>query len=100
MTQEQIISKSKVSPALLKRNKGQFPATFKDRVPLKVKIIKTVVPILFYLIDSSGSILESGNEYYVWVTAYGTVSAILSNGKMVGVKPDEYDVIEWHKIYK
>lgn len=45
-----------------------------------------------------GLLCIQGNEYYVWVNSYGAVSAILPNGEQLGLKPDEFEVIEWHQI--
>lgn len=34
--------------------------------------------------------------YECWVNSYGAVSAICTNGERLGLKPYEFDVIEWH----
>jgi len=97
MTQEQIINKSQSSPALTKQVKSQYPAKFKGRIPLRIMITKTIIPENAHLTDDHVGILAGGEEYYVWVNNYGYVYAIMPNGKQVRLKPDEYDVIEWHK---
>lgn len=97
MTQEQIINKSESSPALIKQVKAQYPAKFKGRVPLRIRLTKTIIPDLAYVSNESIDMLGGGEEYYVWVNAYGYIYAILPDGKNLRLKPDEYDVIEWHE---
>lgn len=92
------------SPALKWQSdrKGRFayPANFRGRVPLKVKLAKTVTPDLMDLAPILGikkdTVALKDCEYYVWVNSYGAVSAILENGERLGLLPSEFDVTEWH----
>lgn len=93
------------SPALQwqsdKKGSFAYPARFNGRVPLKVRLLLTVMPdIPIIIVPDGGTLCIEGNEYYVWVNSYGAVSAILPNGEMLGLKPDEFEVTEWHKINK
>lgn len=77
-----------------------YPANFRGKVPLKVKVAKNVTPDLPFLKKELGvkddTICLKDNEYYVWVNSYGAVSAILPNGERLGLLPSEFDVTEWH----
>ena len=77
-----------------------YPANFRGRVPLKVKVAKNVTPDLMEFKKELGikddTICLKDNEYYVWVNSYGAVSAILPNGERLGLLPSEFDVTEWH----
>jgi hypothetical protein len=95
MTNEQIIEKTKTSPAL--KNQAKYPVRWNGKVPLKIKCLKTVHPEPFFMHHKDGTLCESTKEYYVWVNSYGAVSAILKNGEQLGLKPDEFEVTEWHK---
>jgi hypothetical protein len=101
MTTEQIIEKTLESPALKYQcdeiGTFAYPARWKGKVPLKVRMLKTVtsdIPMIFP--DSADMITIAKNEYYVNVNSYGAVSAILPNGKQLGLKPDEFEVVEFH----
>jgi len=99
MTTEEIIEKAKQSPALEWRSKEEgsfaYPAHWEDKVPLKVQMRKSVFPDFLFL-AKPGTSTTIGEEYYVWVNNYGAVSAILENGEQLGLKPDEFRVIEFH----
>ena len=77
-----------------------YPANFRGKVPLKVKVAKNVTPDLPFFGKELGikvdTICLKDNEYYVWVNSYGAVSAILPNGERLGLIPSEFDVTEWH----
>jgi hypothetical protein len=91
-------AKANTSPALTKRHK--YPVRYKGRVPLKIKCLKTVVSDLWFFSAHSDIKCDAKKEYYVWVNAYGAVSAILPSGKLLGLKPDEFEVTEWHETKK
>ncbi len=86
-------------PALHEKSK-LYP--FGDRVPKKVKMLKTAmsdpVPLFMQLhkrepikplVASCDSTLDC------WTNKHGAV-AVLINGEKLGVKPDEFEIIEWH----
>ncbi len=86
--------------ALKEINLVHYPKRYNLRVPLKVKMKETVMSeLLFFLIASEEDVLAAigGNEYYVSVNSLGAVSAIFDNGTCLGLKPDEFEVIEFHK---
>lgn len=77
-----------------------YPANFRGRVPLKVKVAKNVTPDLMEFkkafVFKGDTICLKDNEYYVWVNSYGAVFGILPNGERLGLLPSEFDVTEWH----
>lgn len=100
MTTEEIVKKANSSPALKMQQKAQYPSRYKGKIPFKIKCLKTVVSDLWFLSEHSDLLCESKKEYHVWVNANGYTSAILPTGKLVQLKPDEFEVIEWHETKK
>lgn len=104
LTHEQMLEIAKTSPALEwqsdRKGRASYPANFRGRVPLKVKLAKTVTPDLMEFRNElrikDDTICLKDNEYYVWVNSYGAVSSILENGEKLGLLPSEFDVTEWH----
>ena len=43
-----------------------------------------------------GTILRRDEVYTAWTNSYGAVCGICANGEWLGVKPDEFEVEEWH----
>lgn len=80
------------SPALKQRLNG-YPKKWNDKVPLKVKLTKHVVSDLPF----SKLAAYSGQTYNVWVNSHGAVSAIMAGDELLGLKPDEFEVTEWHE---
>lgn len=84
------------SPALQWQSE-YYPARYRGRVPLKVRVAKDVPPDLTeFNKELKCLICFKDNEYYVRVNSHGAVSAILPNGERLGLRPSEFDVIEWH----
>jgi hypothetical protein len=104
LTNEQMITIAKTSSALNRKSDGPgreaYPANFRGRVPLMVKVAKNVTPDLPQLKKllkvKDDTICIKDNEYYVYVNSYGAVSAILPNGEKLGLLPSEFDVTMWH----
>ncbi len=80
------------SPAL-RFQSDYYPSAWHRKVPKKVKMTKTVrsdlpiPPFLSAPVD---------HEYFVWVNSHGAISAIFEDGKQLGLKPCEFEIIEWH----
>lgn len=104
ITHEHMLQQALTSPALKWQSdtgcRSDYPAKYRGRVPLKVMLAKTVTPDLMELAHilkiEKDTIALKDNEYFVWVNSYGAVSAILPNGKHLGLLPSEFDVTEWH----
>lgn len=105
IAQNPMLSVALTSPALEwqsdRGGRSNYPANYRGRVPLKVKVAKKVEPDLPWLKKELGvkddTVCLKDNEYYVWVNSCGAVSAILPNGEMLGLLPSEFDVVEWHE---
>jgi len=82
------------SPALTVQNHG-YPPEWKRRVPLSVRVQRTVSSDLPYVEAQAAK----GVTYPVWVNSNGAVSAILPNGEALGLKPQEFNVVDWHRDY-
>lgn len=104
LSHHQMLQVALTSPALKwqsdKKGREEYPANYRGRVPLKVKLAKDVTPDLMHLAPILGikkdTIALKDKEYYVWVNSYGAVSAILENGEKLGLFPSEFDVTDWH----
>lgn len=84
------------SPALAEQSKG-YPANYRGRVPKKIKMAKTVYPDLPWMTGiKPGTMLELDQTYFCWVNIHGAVAGWCDNGEKLGVKPSEFDVVEWY----
>lgn len=82
------------SSALTRSAGGGYPAEFQGRVPWRVRLTRTVRPLPMHGRSIAG---YEGEEFDVWVSRHGVVALILGDGKLLGVKPGQFEVIEWHK---
>lgn len=75
-----------------------YPASWHGRVPKRIRMANTVTPDLPMLFpESRGMVAGSGREYEVWVNSHGAVAAILEDGRKLGLRPYEFEIIEWHE---
>lgn len=79
-----------------------YPKRYNGKVPKKVKMLETVttdLPLAFLMSEPNETLpmAVGGNEYYVNVNCNGAVSAIFEDGQMLGLKPAEFEVIEFHE---
>ena len=84
------------SPALLTRTKN-YPEWLKG-VPKAVRMLTTVRPdsLIFEVEPRARPIVAlAGKTYPCWVNSHGAVAVILGPD-MLGVKPDEFEPVEWH----
>jgi len=92
---------AKTSPALNWKSdrKGScaYPKDFNNKVPLKVRMNKTVKPDMIFRKEQVGMQAVYSNEYYAWVNSYGALSVILPGGEKLGLVPGEFQVIEFHE---
>lgn len=89
---------SESSPALTHQSK-LYPANYRGRVPKKIKMAKTLYPdeIAGFKLGKPGTMLELNMVYDCWVNSHGAVAGYCDNGEKLGVKPGEFDVVEWHE---
>lgn len=83
-----------VGPALTHRGEG-FP--WPGRIPLRVRMVKRVWPDFPFLLQGPVCAAEMGQEYDTWTNVYGAV-AVWVNGEKLGVRPDEFQVVEWYTV--
>ncbi len=78
------------SPALKKQSK-HYPANWNGKVPKIIRMLQ------FVHSDIPGDDVAAirYEKYPAWTNQNGSVSAILENGIKLGVKPGEFEVIEW-----
>ncbi len=84
------------SPALDAQS-DSYPASWRGKVPKRVKMAKTVesdVPLAL----RGGKILRAmkNDIYDVWVNSHGAIAVYLPCGEKLGLKPYEFEVIQWH----
>ena len=86
----------KPSPALTFRSE-HYPPSWRGRVPVRIRMAKTVRPDppMTWLPENAGMAAELDRDYPCWVNSHGAVAAILPDGRHIGVKPYEFDVVEW-----
>ena len=84
------------SPALTYQSE-HYPASWHGKVPKRVRMAKTVLPDFpANLTWPADSCCDEGQECEVYTNSHGAVSARLANGKNLGLKPYEFEVIEWY----
>jgi hypothetical protein len=57
---------------------------------------KTVRSDIPFLLSGFQRVALEGHEYDAWVNSHGAVAAVLDKGERLGVRPYEFEVIEWH----
>lgn len=84
------------SPAL--RAQSEFyPPSWKNRVPLRVRMCATIASTWPKppASDAPDLIAFEGQEYEVYVAQSGAIFAILPQG-LLGLRPYEFQVVAWH----
>ena len=96
-TQEQIKAMN-TSPALTGVS-DSYPIRYNGFVPKTVKMLKMATPDLarFFGNTSFDSSAYQGEFYPVWVNKHGAVAVIFEDGKQLGVKPNEFEVVTFHE---
>ena len=73
---------------------------FGDRVPKTIRMTQSVhtdvVPGIGFVSNDPLFALD-GKTYPAWTNSYGAVAIVFPGGKKLGVKPNEFEVIEWHE---
>lgn len=81
-------------PALTVRHHDKgYP--FGERVPSKIAMKRTVHSDLVGIVPDAAPPAIISATYDTWVNSYGAVAAVLPDGRKLGVKPDEFEVVEW-----
>lgn len=84
-------------PAMRLQSKD-YPARFMGRVPKTIRMRRTVQADwpLRALPEYQSLIAEHGMSYPAYTNSHGAVCAVLDDGRKLGVKPDEFEITEWH----
>ena len=86
-------------PALHDRS-AEYP--FGDRVPLAVRMLKTVtadpMPMIgfAYCKDGTPPVALINQVLPAWTNSYGALAVVLADGEKLGLKPSEFEVVSWH----
>ncbi len=67
---------------------------FGERVPAKIRMTRTVVSDFLFLGKDHAKTAVNSAVYDAWTNSYGAVAAVMENGNL-GVKPGEFEVVEW-----
>lgn len=87
------------SPALHAQSE-HYPERYAGRVPLRVRLTKTVTAdVMPYPLCLSQDHLAFvvGQEVPVWVNSHGAVAGIDGAGRCLGLKPHEFEVVQYHE---
>ena len=74
---------------------SDYPAVFDGRIPKRIQMTKTVRA------DLPGSNCPAalrGEQYACWVNQHGAVAACVGKHHRLGLKPEEFFVVEWHEF--
>jgi hypothetical protein len=80
-----------VCPAQVERSE-HYPKEWGDRVPKTIRMLETVQSDIPFM---SRSMAIIGEEYPAWTNSHGAVSAVLPGDEQLGVKPGEFEIVEW-----
>jgi len=88
----------------LKHQSDCYPSKWMGRVPKKVRMLQTVRPDLpqFMRSEDWDTIALNGEQYDAYTNSHGVVCAFVAvteqnpDGKLLGLKPDEFEIVEWY----
>ncbi len=82
----------------LQNQSEHYPESFGGRVPKRIRMLRTVTVVwqLAMLQPDQDGFVERSEVYEATTNVYGAVSAYSRTGQPVGVKPDEFEVVEWY----
>lgn len=83
------------SPALREQS-PTYPVEWMGRVPKRVRMNKTVQSKVPWIGKARQPVAIGGTEFDVWVNRNGAVTALFESGEPLGLRPDEFTIIEWH----
>lgn len=69
---------------------------FGNRVPKTIRMRQTVTSDLAFLLPNDhDQVAVVQAKYPAWTNSYGAVCAVFPDGRKLGVKPNEFEVVEW-----
>jgi len=78
----------------LHHQSDSYPDRFKGRVPLRVRMLRTVGPDFCFLAPNIEP-AQRGVEYPAWTNSHGAVCRAVDGKADLGLKPDEFEVTAW-----
>lgn len=78
----------------LRSQSTDYPAEYKGRVPLKVKMLKDARPDAHSGVPTTFA--KAGEVLPAWVNLNGAVWVLCGDGEWLGLVTGEYEVAEWH----
>ena len=79
----------------LKEKSAHYPVRWNGRTPKTIRMLQTVMPDAFCAMGERPMHATCGAEYPAWTNSHGAVCAVFPNGEHLGVKPGEFEVVEW-----
>lgn len=67
-----------------------------DRIPTKVKMLKTVTADHSEFFDiNPAPLAPAGAVLSSWTNSHGAIAVVLNDGIHLGIKPGEFEIVEW-----
>lgn len=91
------LARQLTSPALQMGLSEHYPASFNGRVPRVIRptcVLRSDFPLRTFP-KHQDLVIQPSQTYLAWTNSHGAVAAILPDGRDLGVKPDEFEVVEW-----
>lgn len=82
----------------LKAKSEHYPRSFGSRTPKTIRMLRDVRPdALCAIADPATAKMRAvrGAEYPAYTNSHGAICAIFPDGEKLGVKPGEFEVVEW-----
>ena len=79
----------------LKEKSAHYPVRWNGRTPKTIRMLQTVWPDVPRTRDATVGPAEQGTEYRAWTNVHGAVCAVFPDAEHLGVKPREFEVVEW-----
>lgn len=76
---------------------------FGNQVPKRVRMTRTVMSdflpgTTINVADGPPLVAVNSQTFDAWTNSYGAVAVYMPDGRKLGVKPDEFEVVEWHDV--
>lgn len=84
----------------LKSRSAHWPKRFGNAVPMRIRMTQTVRPDFAFILppEKRGMVLHADEVYEATTNSHGAVCGVCECGNLLGVKPDEFEVVEWYPV--
>lgn len=82
----------------LKEKSTHYPVRWNGRTPKTIRMLREVCGDAICAFKTPGRcspVAHKGTEYPAWTNSHGAVCAVFPDGEHLGVKPREFEVVEW-----